>query len=114
MRIPISKSPSSTGEMIEILKSKFSDSYSFKMFGLGAERKIIARKSMFVGAEISQVNNEVQIEGVFPSVPFLLIRTLLFYTGAGGDIGIIKHIFPSKWRNVEKEIGSFIKKKFNS
>ena len=107
MRISTSNNSPTIGDLMSHLRNKFSDSYSFHLSGIGKEKTIIARKSTLVGAQISTGENEIRIDTIFPSMPFRIIRNLLFY--GCGDVGMIMYVFPSRWIKVQNELGSFIK-----
>lgn len=108
MKIITSKMTPSTKEMAGILKREFSDRYSYKLFGLSNDKSIIVWKSTFVGTQISKRENEITIEGIYPSITtsyFSVLTNIIL----GGGIPL----FHSSWRKLEKEIGAFLKQKYN-
>lgn len=108
MKLLTSKMPPSTNELVEILKREFSDRYTYEMFGLGNEKSILVKKSFFVGAQISKRENEFMIDGIHPSISSSLIALLLQVLGS-----LYILFSPSPYRKLEKEIGVFLKQKFN-
>lgn len=108
MNLLTSKTPPSANELIEILKREFSDQYTYQIFGIGNEKSILVKKSFFVGAQISKRENEFTIDGIHPSVSSSLIALLLQVLG---NLYIL--FSPSPYRKFEKEIGLFLKRKYN-
>ena len=103
MKISTEKKYPNTRELIRKLKNKFSNAYSFSLYGVGNNRSIIARKSIFIGVEISRKENEIQIDPIFPSFLLQLIGTLFFI-----DSSVIRYVFPSKLMKTERELGLFL------
>ena len=107
MKILTSKTPPSIKEMTEVLKQEFSDRYSYKLFSFGKEKSIIVGKTTFIGAQISRSGNEITIEGVWPSIPAILLSFFLqLSTGFSTESR-------SQWTKFEKEIGLFLTRKYN-
>ena len=115
MRIITSKTPPSTTELAEILNREFSKHYSYKLFGLW-EKSIIVGKSTLVGAQISIGDNEFTIQATAPSIAGNILSVLGF-----AELGLL--LLPlffgeglplsSQWRELEREIGLFLKHKYN-
>ncbi|MFT4738123.1 MAG: hypothetical protein ACJAZM_002786 [Cyclobacteriaceae bacterium] len=91
-------------ELIQVLKDKFSNAYSFKIFGFGSQKTILVKKSIMVGAQITLHGNEILVDGSFPNIVTSSVMTLLSYST----------IAPfEQWFEVEKEIGSFLRNQYN-
>ena len=115
MLIPISKPAPSPKELAQILQKEFSTQYSYKLFGLGKAKSLLVGKSTMVGAQISIRENEMIIQGTPPSVLGGLLSSvgitevgfaLIFLLGTPWGLS-------SQWKTLEKEIGLFLKQKFN-
>ncbi|UII20549.1 hypothetical protein [Fulvivirga ligni] len=115
MRIELSKNLPSIKELAETLKMRFSDQYTIKTFGLG-KKSILVGKSTLVGAEISVNENEISLTSSPPTIFGGILMTLgmtelaifllpfFFKQGLSGNSG---------YRELEKEIGTFLTQKFN-
>jgi hypothetical protein len=115
MLIPISKPAPTPQELAHMLQGEFSPQYSYKLFGLGKAKSLLVGKSPMVGAQISIRPNEITIQGSSPSIlggllSFLGITemgfALIFFLGTPWALY-------SQWRSLEKELGLFLKQKFN-
>ena len=97
-------------ELVGVLQREFSNHYSYKLFGLGAEKSIIISKSTFVGAQISKRENEITIEGTIPSIT---TGYFILFLGLIGPDALLALLYGSQGRKLIKEIGVFLKKKYN-
>ncbi len=104
MRISTSKKTPSTQALIEILKQEFSD-YSFKLFGLGAEKSIIVQKSTFVGVQISKSGNDFTLESSHPTLIAWLFSIVLF-----DDFTLY---YGSERKRLKEEIGAFLSSRYH-
>ncbi len=112
MRIALSKELPTIKELAEVLKSRFSEHYTVKTFGLD-NNSILIRKSRLVGAELSVHGNEVSLSSSPPSVMGGLLMTL-------GMTELAIFLFPfffnqvssGNYRELEKEIGTFLTLEF--
>ncbi len=113
MKVSTTKLLPSSNELVGILNWEFSDRYTFDLFGLGAEKSIIVQKSTFIGVQISKRSNEISIEGVSPSTisRVILFADSLFFGLMGWAVQDL--LFGVEWKKLEKEIGFFLKKKYN-
>ena len=101
--------------MAEVLNQEFSDRCSYKLFGVGTEKSLIIRKSPFVGAQISNSENGITIEGFHPSVAASLLSNLFgFFLGVAAPAEYIwSSLFSSPWGKFEKEVGLFLRNKYH-
>ena len=111
MRIQVSKKLPSVSELVRILKSELPTHYSCKPFGIGKKTILIGRSTL-VGAEVSINKNHVSISSSPPSVFASFLLSLAF---AETVILLLPIIFgeglpgPSKYLELEKEIGLLIR-----
>ncbi len=115
MRIELSKNLPTIKELSEALKLRFSNQYTIKTFGFG-KSSILIGKSTLVGAEISMNNNGISLASSPPSIFGGILMTL-------GMTELAIFLFPfffkdgmtvnSSYRELEKEIGTFLTHKFN-
>jgi hypothetical protein len=115
MQIVTSKTLPSIPELVEVLKQEFSNDYSYKLFGVG-QKSIMVGKSALVGAQISIRENEMVIQATPPSIIGGIVAAL-----GGTELGVFLlpiffrkgMLLPSQRSEVEKEIGIFLKQKYN-
>jgi hypothetical protein len=107
MNVPLTAPPPSTKELVAVLRQEFSEHYSYRLFGLGNAKSIIVRKSTFVGAQISINAHEIAIRATPPSI---LAGFLNFFRLT--ELGEIWSL-PPQWSALEREIGTFLKHKYN-
>jgi hypothetical protein len=105
MTISTTKPIPSNLQLQDILKLDFSDGYTYKSFGLGDKNSILVGKSPFVGVQISKTDKEFMIQGAPPTLAGGILSFLLSMIGMG--------YFQSELKNLEKEVGSFLARKFN-
>jgi hypothetical protein len=105
MTISATKPIPSNLRLEDILSQEFSGTYKYKKFGLGDENSIIVGKSPFVGVQISKTDKEFIIQGTPPTLGGGILSFLLSAIGMG--------YFPSELRQLEKEVASFLTRKFN-
>ena len=105
MTISTTKPIPSNPQLKDILKQEFSGGYTYKMFGLQDDNSILVGKSLFLGVQISKTDNEFMIQGTPPTLSGGILSFLLSIIGMG--------YFPSELRKLEKEVGSFLARKFN-
>ena len=111
MRIAFSKELPTIKELVEILKSRFPDTYTVKK-GLD-HSSILIGKSTLIGAELSVHGNEVSLSSSPPSVFGGLLMTL-------GMTELAIFLFPflfkevsaGNYRELEQEIGTFLTLEF--
>lgn len=108
MKITTSKALPPYNELAQVLQNEFANRYSFRLFSVGKQQSIIAGQSAFVGAQISTSGNEITIEGVQPSLGawFLSFFMQLY-------IGLAAPFTKSPFKKLEKELGSFLQRKYN-
>lgn len=115
MRIQTSKKLPVLKELIKVLKSEFSSSYSYKLFGYG-QKSILVGKSALTGVQISVYEKEVSIISSPPSI----LGSLIPLVGAT-ELAIF--LIPSFFRKdsaalsqntpLEREVGAFLKRKYS-
>ena len=99
--------PSSTlptiHELIQELQNEFSDLHQFKIFGLGSQKSILVKKSVWVGVQINIRENDILIDGSFPNIVTSSFMTLLSQCA----------IAPvNKWFELEKEVSGFLMNRY--
>ena len=109
MQVLASRTLPSTKKLATILKKEFSDKYSYEQFGHGAAKSILVRKSFFVGAQITMDGSTFTIDAIPPSVSasFIAMTLQIF-----ANLFIVFALMP--YRKLEKEIGTFLNKRYNS
>lgn len=115
MRIEVSKKLPPIKELAEILKHEFSHLYTYKVLGLG-KKSILVGKSTLIGAQISVLENEVSIASSPPSVFAGILQAVGLTEFAIFLLPIFFHEglpLPSKYSELEKEIGSFLQYKYS-
>ena len=105
MIISTTKPLPSNLQLAEIFSQEFSKTYKYKAFGLHGENSIIVGKSRFVGVQISKADKEFMIQGTPPTLAGGILSLLLSVIGMG--------YFPSELKKLEKEVASFLGRKFN-
>lgn len=115
MNVQLATTPPATKELAAILKRELSDRYAYQLFGLGNSKSIIVRKSTFVGAQISISEKEITIQGMPPSIPAYFLSFLGLTEFAFIPLIFLGQLWslPSQWKMLEKEIGAFLKRKYN-
>jgi hypothetical protein len=68
MKIPISSNLPPADELVQILNDQFAPRYSFRLFGLGKEKTIMARKSGLIGVQISFADKQANFQATTPSI----------------------------------------------
>ena len=108
MRLTATKKLPPVQNLVKILQNEFSDKYKFSLFGLGDEKSIIAKKSTFVGAQIVISKNQIDVDGISPSVlsSFFSMVLQVFM-----NLFILFSVMP--FSKVEKDIASFLNQKYN-
>ena len=114
MRIQVSKRLPPLKELVRIFKQEFSNHCSYVLFGVG-EKSILVGRSTLVGVQISVRENEVSITSSPPSLFAGILQTL-------GLTELVIFLFPvffreglplpSKYVELEKEIGTFLLRKY--
>jgi hypothetical protein len=108
MRIEIKRPLPSNEQLIDLLKQRFSDGYSYRLFGLGNKKTVLIKKSPFVGAQVSIRENEVTVLGTPPS---MLTGNFLFLLSWIGVDVILGLLFRSQLKSIEFEVTRFLKDK---
>ena len=108
MKILASKALPSANDLVDILKTEFSDKYSYELFGLGPNKSILMKKTFFVGAQISINGNNISIDGIPPSVSASFISIVL---QVFANLFIVFALMP--YRKLEKEIATFLNNRYN-
>ena len=112
MIIPVSKPLPSSQALADILKEAFAQ-YAPRTFGPG-KQSVMVEQSTFVGVEVTAYDHEVSVSYSPPTVLAGLFSSL-----SGTELGaLILPIFllgnvQSKGQQLEKEVGRFLKEKYN-
>ena len=115
MRIEFSKPLPSIKALTTLLKTRFSNQYTVRNYGLG-QQSIIVGKSTLVGAQISVDKNEISIDWTPPTA----IGSLLMFLGIT-EFAVIflpfllkeSAAYPPHSVALQKEIGTFLKKELS-
>lgn len=114
MRIQLANKAPHIKKLAKILKQRFSGQYGVKTFGL-VNKSVFITESTLVGAEISVYKNEILVDShsSFERISWVL----------GHITGFILFFLPfiikegaasqSRYKALELEIGSFLKRRFN-
>lgn len=105
MTISTTKPTPSDLQLQDILKQEFSGEYTYKSFGPGNKNSILVGKSRFVGVQIAKTYKEFMSQGTPPTLAGGILSFLLAMIGMG--------YFQSELKKLEKEVGSFLARKFN-
>jgi hypothetical protein len=108
MKVVTSKALPSTQELAEIIQKEFSGQYTCKLFGLGQNKTIMVRQSLFSGAQISLRANEITIQGMPSPVLTVISMTEL----AAMLVFCLDWVLSTPWKKLEKEIAVFLHKKY--
>lgn len=105
-----------TAELVQVLNDAFGPEYSFRTFGLGKNKSIMARKSALIGLQMSVVGNRI---GFQPTAPTITGSVLGFMTLTElaplimVPLLIISDFFrKDPYKEMAKEIGFFLKEKY--
>lgn len=116
MKISIASNHPPADELLQVLNDTFGPRYSFRLFGLGKEKTIMARKSALVGLQLSFTDKQANFQRTTPTIAgsalsfmmltefaVLLILPLLI---------ISEGFTKDPYKEMAKEIGFFLKEKF--
>lgn len=116
MKISIASTHPPTDELVHVLNDAFGRRYSFRLFGLGKEKTIMARKSALVGLQLSFDDKQASFERTAPTIAssalsfmmltelavLLILPLLVIFEGFTKD----------PYKEMAKEIGLFLKQKY--
>ena len=116
MKISIAHNRPSSDELVQVLNRKFGPRYSFRLFGLGENKTIMARKSAAVGVQLSFYDDQLILQRTAPSIAgsvltfmmltelvvFLIIPLLILFEGFRKD----------PYKEMAQEIGFFLKEMY--
>jgi hypothetical protein len=108
MIVRVTKRPPSPQQLVEKLKSDFSSSYRYTVFGSGNKETVIVAKSSFVGVQISNYEHEFRIQAITPMFALALIPMMIQWS-----IDIFQVFSPSAYIQFEKQVGNFLQKSYN-
>jgi hypothetical protein len=103
-------------ELVQILNDAFQPGYSFRQFGLGKNKTIMARKSSLVGIQLSVVGNQIDFQPTAPTITgpvlsFIMLTELVPLIMI--PLLVISDFFrKDPYKEMAKEIGFFLKKKY--
>lgn len=116
MKISIAGQLPPPDQLSNALNNAFAPRYTFRTFGLGKNKSVMARKSTFVGLQLSVVGNEIDLQPTAPTiagsalsfmmltelVAILIIPTLFIFKGFTKD----------PYKEMAREIGLFLKAEY--
>lgn len=116
MKISVSGSLPPANELVSVLNDAFVPRYSFRTFGIGLEKTIMARKSLLVGLQVSITDNQIHFQRTAPTIAsslfsfmmltelvvFLILPVLIIFEGFKRD----------PYKEMAKEIGFFLRDKY--
>lgn len=116
MKISVSGSLPPSSELVSVLNDAFAPRYSFRVFGIGAEKTIMAQKSFLVGLQVSVTDNQIHFQRTAPTIAsslfsfmmltelvvLLILPLLIIFEGFKRD----------PYKEMAKEIGFFLKKAY--
>ncbi|MEQ9301232.1 MAG: hypothetical protein RIF33_21830 [Cyclobacteriaceae bacterium] len=106
MIISTSKHLPKLSDLYRILKAEFPAKRVRLQQGLGSTKTIVVRKSSFVGVQITAQNDQLRVDGTFPSIFTSIIATVaLWSTGFSSP-------FDRSRMKFEREVSSLLSKKF--
>ncbi len=105
MIIQTLKRPPQLKELCQVLKEEFPSTYTCKIFDAGSEQSIIVKKSTLTGVQIATRENEIVVDGTFPSV------TTSFFSALISALGIWMMPWNSWWK-FENEIATALKRRY--
>ncbi|MEQ8713046.1 MAG: hypothetical protein RIC80_08505 [Cyclobacteriaceae bacterium] len=106
MIISASKPLPGTSELYALLKEKFPGRQIHLIQGLGNTESILVRKSSLVGVQITSSDNQIRVDGSFPSIFTSLLATIALCGGFWVPLYF-------SWIRFEKEISSFLVQRFS-
>lgn len=105
-----------TAELVHVLNNAFLPQYSFRTFGLGKNKTIMARKSSMVGLQLSFVGNQIDFQPTAPTITGSVLSVMMLTELASIimiPILVISDFFrKNPYKEMAKEIGSFLKEKY--
>jgi hypothetical protein len=105
MIISASKNLPGPSELCRILKEAFPNRQIHLIQGLGKTKSILVRKSSLVGVQITPTDNQIRVDGSFPSVFASVLATIALWGGYWTPLYY-------SWIRFEKEIARFLVKRF--
>ena len=118
MKISITGSLPPLAELVRVLNDAFGPDYSFRIFGVGKRKSIMARKSSFVGLQLSIVENQIDFQPTAPTMSgsalgFMMLTELAPLVMI--PLLIISDFFrKDPYKEMAKEIGLFLKHKYST
>ena len=106
MTISTPNSAPSLADIIDAIHQEFSNRYAFKPFSVGAQKSLLVRKSPLVGVQITRREQEIIVEGTYPSLKISLLLTLALILGLPASLR-------SPWSRLEREIALFLIEKYH-
>lgn len=106
MIISTSKHLPKLSDFYQLLKGEFPTKRVQLVQGLGSTKTIVVRKSSFVGVQITAQDDQLRVDGTFPSIFTSIIATVaLWSTGFSSP-------FDRSRMRFEREVSSLLSKKF--
>ncbi len=106
MIISTSKHLPKLSDLYEILKAEFPTKRVQLVQGLGSTQTIVIRKSGFVGVQITAQDDQLRVDGTFPSIFTSFLATLALW------IGYWTPLYYS-WMSFEKEVSRVLVNRFS-
>lgn len=102
MKIKTNKTLPTREELLPMLQQEFGDKYEFYLFGWGAGKSIMVKKTSAVGARImlKPSKNQIVVVGDFPSK---------ILQGLFGGLILIAFVY-SSWKKIENEMAAYFEK----
>ena len=116
MKISINGALPPLAELVQILNDAFQPGYSFKPYGLGKNKTIMARKSSLVGLQLSVAGNQIDLQPTAPTMTgsvlsFMMLTELapliMIPLVVGSDF-----FRKDPYKEMAKEIGFYLKEKY--
>lgn len=106
MIISVSKQLPGITELCALLKEKFPNRQIHLAEGLGNTKTIMVKQSSLVGVQITSVDNQIRVDGTFPSI----FTSILASVALMGGLWVPLYC---SWVRLEKEISRFLVQRFS-
>lgn len=107
MRIAADRKLPTHSQLIEVLRTEFSQEYNYYLTGL-AKKEVMVRKSTFVGVQVAVYRNEININA---SIPSLADSALFLFISIYLD-ALLFFFYKGQWEKLEKEVTCFLQRKY--
>lgn len=116
MKISIAGALPPAEELVQSLNDAFAPGYSFRTFGLGENKTIMARKSAMVGLQLSVVGKQIDFQPTAPTMSGSVLGLMMLTELAPLvmiPLLVISDFFrKNPYKEMAKEIGCFLKEKY--